>query len=130
MEDYLSHLPLQNPTQPTPATCNIGRSDRITTVTLSMQAAHANLKPGMVFQNRYEITRQARLRRDGDGLSARDRKLDDTIAIKTIHPEVIQRDPQALERFKQEIKLARRITDRHVLRTFDWRSRHGCSLLP
>jgi serine/threonine protein kinase len=51
---------------------------------------------------------------------AHDRELDEPVAIKTLKPDSIQADGTSLERFKQEIRLARRITHRNVLRTHDF----------
>jgi serine/threonine-protein kinase len=56
---------------------------------------------------------------------ARDRQLDETVALKVLRPEVLREDPTLLERFKQEIKLARRITHRNVLRTHDFGETSG-----
>ena len=41
------------------------------------------------------------------------------MAIKVLRPELGALDPTLLERFKQELRLARRITHRNVVRTYD-----------
>ena len=51
---------------------------------------------------------------------ARDRQLDEVVALKLLRPEALAADPTLIDRFKQEIKLARRITHRNVLRTHDF----------
>jgi serine/threonine-protein kinase len=51
---------------------------------------------------------------------ARDQQLDEVVALKVLRGEMLSEDPTMLERFKQEIKLARRITNRNVLRTHDF----------
>jgi serine/threonine protein kinase len=48
-----------------------------------------------------------------------DRELGEPVAIKTLRPELLVGDSVALERFKQEIRLARKISHRHVVRTYD-----------
>jgi hypothetical protein len=70
-----------------------------------------------VFAGRYEIL--GTLGRGGMGVvyRARDRQLDEVVALKLLRPEALAADPTLLERFKQELKLARRITHRNVLRT-------------
>jgi serine/threonine-protein kinase len=47
------------------------------------------------------------------------------VALKVVRSEALQADPTLLERFKQEIKLARRITHRNVLRTHDFADADG-----
>src|SRR5262249_54379496 len=56
---------------------------------------------------------------------ARDRQLDEVVALKVVRSEVLKDDPSLLDRFKQEIKLARRITHRNVLRTHDFGEADG-----
>ena len=56
---------------------------------------------------------------------ARDRKLDEVVALKVLRADVLKDDPTLLDRFKQEIKLARRITHRNVLRTHDFGEADG-----
>ena len=74
---------------------------------------------GQVFAARYEI--QSVLGKGGMGVvyKAHDRDLDDLVAIKTLRSEVLSADPSLLERFKQEIRLARKITHPNILRTHD-----------
>ena len=47
------------------------------------------------------------------------------MAIKTLPGDVMQRSPEDLERFKREIRLARKITHRNVLRTYDYGEAEG-----
>ena len=56
---------------------------------------------------------------------AHDRQLDEEVALKVLRPDVMKDDPTLLERFKQEIKLARRITHKNVLRTHDFGDTDG-----
>jgi serine/threonine-protein kinase len=56
---------------------------------------------------------------------ARDTQLDEVVALKLLRPEVLRQDPTLLERFKQEIKLARKVTHRNVLRTHDFGEADG-----
>ncbi len=77
------------------------------------------LATGRVFAGRYEI--QEELGAGGMGVVYRafDRELGETVALKAIRPDVRDLDPTLIERFKQELRLARRITHRNVVRTFD-----------
>jgi HAMP domain-containing protein len=74
---------------------------------------------GTVFASRYEI--QSVLGRGGMGIvyKALDRDLEDMVAIKTLRIEALSADPSLLDRFKQEIRLARKITHPNILRTHD-----------
>ncbi len=80
----------------------------------------AALQRGEVFGERYEIL--GTLGKGGMGVvyRARDRQLDEVVALKLLRLEALATDPTLLDRFKQEIKLARRITHRNVLRTHDF----------
>jgi eukaryotic-like serine/threonine-protein kinase len=77
------------------------------------------LATGRLFAGRYEI--QESLGAGGMGVVYRafDRQVGETLAIKAIRSDVGQLDATLLERFKQELRLARRITHRNVVRTFD-----------
>jgi class 3 adenylate cyclase/predicted Ser/Thr protein kinase len=85
----------------------------------------ADLSPGALFANRYLI--EQILGRGGMGVvyRANDRQLDETVAIKTLPGDVMSRTQEDLERFKREIRLARKITHRNVLRTFDYGEAEG-----
>jgi serine/threonine protein kinase len=48
-----------------------------------------------------------------------DREVGETVALKALRPELGALDSTLLERFKQELRLARRITHRNVVRTYD-----------
>jgi eukaryotic-like serine/threonine-protein kinase len=77
------------------------------------------LATGHVFAGRYQI--QEELGAGGMGVVYRafDREIGETVALKAIRPDVRDYDPTLLDRFKQELRLARRITHRNVVRTFD-----------
>src|SRR5262245_25412662 len=78
-----------------------------------------NLKSGETFAQRYEII--AVLGRGGMGTvyRAKDLELEEEVAIKTLRPEVVA-DKTLLARFKDEIRLARRLTDKNIVRTHDF----------
>jgi len=83
------------------------------------------MERGSLFAGRYEIL--GTLGKGGMGVvyRARDKQLDETVALKVLRPEVLLEDPTLLDRFKQEIKLARKITHRNVLRTHDFGDAEG-----
>jgi class 3 adenylate cyclase/predicted Ser/Thr protein kinase len=87
--------------------------------------AAQELVPGSLFANRYRIDQI--IGRGGMGVvyKAVDTQLDEIVAIKTLPGDVMSRSPEDLERFKREIRLARKITHRNVLRTYDYGEAEG-----
>ena len=87
-----------------------------------------NLKAGDRFAQRYEIV--AVLGRGGMGTvyRARDLELEEEVAIKTLRPEFLS-DATLLLRFKDEIKLARRLSDPNIVRTHDFGEWSGVCFL-
>ncbi|HRI63245.1 MAG TPA: protein kinase [Polyangium sp.] len=76
------------------------------------------LRVGQDVANRYEV--RERLGRGGMGAVWRvhDRKLDEDVALKVILPDRMG-DPTALAHFREEVKIARKITHNNVCRVFD-----------
>ena len=93
--------------------------------TTAPAGAQADLSLGQLFAGRYRI--ESILGRGGMGVvyKATDAQLDETVAIKTLPGDVMTRSPEDLERFKREIRLARKITHRNVLRTYDYGEAEG-----
>ena len=54
----------------------------------------------------------------GSVYRARDAELDEVVALKVLRKELVE-TPGMLERFRQEVKLARRVTHTNIARTFD-----------
>src|SRR5216684_4200721 len=77
------------------------------------------LRPGTLFANRYDVKEVLGMGGMGVVYRAVDRELREPVAIKALRPEVLAGGGVALERFKQEIRLARKIAHRNVVRTYD-----------
>ena len=75
-------------------------------------------QPGAVLGNRYEILQALGEGGMGTVYKARDRELDRLVALKVIRPD-LARNPAIIQRFKQELILARQVTHRNVVRIFD-----------
>ena len=88
-------------------------------------AGEGRLTPGQLFAGRFEVL--APLGEGGMGVvyRAKDRDLGDIVALKLVRSETMQNDPNALERFKDEVRLARRISHRNVARTHDFGEADG-----
>jgi eukaryotic-like serine/threonine-protein kinase len=83
------------------------------------------LHAGMVVNERYDVVRHLGAGAMADVYLAKDRDLGEFIALKILHQNTFATDE--LEQFKEEIRLARRITHRNILRTYDfgvWEKRY------
>src|SRR5204862_5246684 len=76
------------------------------------------LQAGFVLGGRYEILEALGVGGMGAVYKARDRELDRLVALKVIRPDLAS-NPAIIQRFKQELILARHITQRNVVRIFD-----------
>jgi HAMP domain-containing protein len=89
------------------------------TTPIAGAAAGDVLRPGSVFASRYEVKELLGAGGMGVVYRAFDRELQEPVAIKTLRSQALAGGNVALERFKQEIRLARRIAHRNVVRTYD-----------
>jgi serine/threonine-protein kinase len=76
------------------------------------------LAAGVVLAGRWEVLGLLGSGGMGSVYRARDRELDELVAVKVLRRE-LARTPAMLERFRREVKLARRVTHPNVARTFD-----------
>lgn len=83
------------------------------------EGAGPRLAVGDVLAHRYELTEKLGEGAMGLVFAARDRELDEAVAVKVLHPDVAGDAPDALARFRREVKLARRVTHKNVARTFE-----------
>jgi HAMP domain-containing protein len=95
----------------------------------TMRRGDLTFAAGELLANRYRI--EAEIGSGGMGIvyRATDCLLDELVAIKLLRPEVVAADPQAFERLTQELRLARRITHRNVVRTHDLGESNGVPFL-
>jgi serine/threonine protein kinase/tetratricopeptide (TPR) repeat protein len=76
------------------------------------------LAPGTILGTRYEILQLLGQGGMGAVYKAKDLELDRLVAVKVIRPELAVH-PEILQRFKQELILARQVTHKNVIRIFD-----------
>ncbi len=101
-------------------------TQRIDTVPTAVRAVGGEqLRPGVRFADRYEIKEIVGAGGMGVVYRAFDRELQEPVAIKTLKPEAMAGGSTSLERFKQEIRLARKIAHRNVVRTYDLGEQDG-----
>jgi serine/threonine protein kinase len=84
----------------------------------TIKAATFEISRGDLFANRYEIIETLGQGGMGKVYKAYDRKIGEVLALKLIRPEISVND-KAIERFKNELKIARKITHRNICRMFD-----------
>ena len=103
------------------ATAGEAKTVRMAAVTGTVASAvqAGGITPGQRFAVRYEVKEVLGVGGMGMVFKAVDSELGEVIAIKTLKTELLTQDANALERFKSEIRLARRISHRNVVRTHD-----------
>jgi serine/threonine-protein kinase len=73
---------------------------------------------GRTLAQRYDLLELVGTGGMGAVYRARDRELDELVALKVIRTQLAS-DPAVVERFRSEVKLARRVTHANVARTFE-----------
>ena len=86
------------------------------------------LQSGQLIAGRFEIREMLGEGGMGAVYKAYDRDIDRMIALKCIRPE-LSRNPEAVQRFTQELLLARQITHRNVIRIYDVRDSGGLKFI-
>lgn len=91
----------------------------------SNNANAAVLTEGMLVNERYDVIKHLGAGAMADVYLANDRELGELLALKILHDNVFTQGNS--EFFKEEIRLARRITHRNIVRTYDfgvWNGRY------
>ncbi len=108
-----------------------GRSERVLAIggQATQSVPHPVVRRGDLLANRYRI--EALIGSGGMGMvyRARDRVLGESVAVKLLRPEVLASDQAASERLHEELRVARRITHRNVVRTHDIGESEGVPFL-
>jgi len=95
-----------------------GPEDRAS-FTRTLETSTDELIRGTIFAGRYEIIEELGAGGMGRVYRAHDTKLNEEVALKLIRPE-IGADKRTVERFRNEIKTARKITHKGVCRMYDF----------
>ena len=82
------------------------------------EPARITIPPNDLLARRFRLIRSLGKGGMGQVFEAEDIELREHVALKAIRPEIAQ-DPRAIERFKREIHLARKVTHGNVCRIFD-----------
>ncbi len=76
------------------------------------------LSQGTVFANRYMVIEELGQGGMGKVYRVKDQKINEEVALKLIRPEIAM-DKKTIERFSNELKIARKITHKNVCRMYD-----------
>ncbi|MGD2246118.1 MAG: protein kinase [Candidatus Aminicenantes bacterium] len=93
-------------------------------VTETMETPREELTTGSTFAGRYQIIEELGKGGMGRVYRALDRELNEEIAIKLIKPEIAQHK-KSTERFKSEIKLARKVSHKNIGRVHELMEEKG-----
>lgn len=88
------------------------------TFTKTLVAPSKNLDAGSVFAGRYLILEELGKGGMGSVYKAFDKEVEEKIALKMIKPEIAT-DEKVIQRFRNELKIARKISHKNVCRMFD-----------
>src|SRR6266849_1858991 len=100
----------------------------------SAAAARAQINSGSILEigqliaGRFEIRQILGIGGMGAVYKAYDRDIDRVIALKCIRPEMVN-NPEVVQRFTQELLLARQIAHRNVIRIYDVRDSGGLKFI-
>lgn len=87
-------------------------------VTRTLVAPVKTLRKGTVFSGRYEVLEELGHGGMGEVFRVKDTKLDEEMALKVLKPEIAAHK-EIIERFKNELKFARKIAHRNVCKMYD-----------
>ncbi|TRZ92736.1 serine/threonine protein kinase, partial [bacterium] len=87
-------------------------------VTRTLETTADEFARGTLFAGRYEIIEELGVGGMGKVYRAHDTKLNEEVALKLIKPEIAA-DKKTVERFHNEIKIARQISHKNICRTHD-----------
>lgn len=86
--------------------------------TKTIETPVIRLAIGSIFAGRYEILEALGKGGMGEVYRVKDQKLDEEMALKVVRPEIAS-SKEIIERFKNELKFARKIAHKHVCKMFD-----------
>jgi serine/threonine protein kinase len=92
--------------------------DTVAAGTMTFQTPSKGLTRGTTFARRFEIIEEIGQGGMGTVYKAYDAKIREVVALKLLKSEIAA-DPEIIERFRNEIKLARQVAHRHVCRMYD-----------
>ncbi|HSQ79362.1 MAG TPA: serine/threonine-protein kinase [Candidatus Bathyarchaeia archaeon] len=95
-----------------------GAGETLPAGTATFQTPTKGLERGTTFARRFEIIEEIGQGGMGTVYKAYDSKIREVVALKLLRAEIAS-DPEIIERFRNELKLARQVSHRHVCRMYD-----------
>jgi len=92
--------------------------------TETIQAAKKELNTGSTFARRYQVIEEIGKGGMGKVYKVLDTELNEKVALKLLSPEIVA-DKETIERFRNELKFARKITHKNVCRMYDLSREEG-----
>ncbi len=99
-------------------------TEKAASPTETIQIPVRELTPGSTFARRYQIIEDLGKGGMGRVYKAFDMEVKDRLALKLLHPQIAD-DDKTIERFRNELKLARQISHRHICRMYDFGREEG-----
>jgi serine/threonine protein kinase/Flp pilus assembly protein TadD len=94
------------------------KNEKADSPTRTMIATRQDLSIGSTLAGRYHIIEELGEGGMGKVFKAVDKKIDEKVAVKVLKPEVAA-DTNTMARFRNELKLTRKISHRHICRLYD-----------
>jgi serine/threonine protein kinase/Tfp pilus assembly protein PilF len=102
--------------------------DLSTAPTKTLQTPLEELTRGTTFARRYDVIEEVGRGGMGKVYRAIDKNVEEEVALKILNPEVAA-DEKMIDRFRNELKLARKITHRNVCQMYDLNDEKGTQFI-
>ncbi len=103
---------------------SMGRKEESPSLTKTLMSTQAPSEVGKLIAGRYRVLSSLGRGGMGEVYKVHDIKLEEDMALKLLRPEIAN-DPAIIQRFRNELKLARKITHGRVCRVFDFHEEEG-----
>lgn len=102
--------------------------DVFSSFTKTLETPIHELTRGTLFADRYEIIEELGVGGMGEVYRVEDKKINEEVALKLIRPEIAS-DPKTIERFRNELKIARKIRHKNICGMYDFGEDKGTNYI-